>query len=485
MKKLKDIIVNLEIKKLIGSSGMMIQDIVFDSRKINEGSLFVAQIGTNVDGHDFIELAIQKGAKVIVCQILPENHDASVCYIQVEDSNKALGTLASEFYDNPSRKLKLVGVTGTNGKTTIVTLLYRLFKELGYKTGLLSTIENLIDGECIQATHTTPDTIQINQILDKMVKAGVSHAFMEVSSHAASQDRIFGLQFAGGVFTNLTHDHLDYHKTFDEYLSAKKKFFDYLPVASFALSNSDDKRGQVMLQNTKADRSTYGLRGVADFNTKIISNQFDGLELDIEQQSVWFKLIGKFNAYNILAVYASAILLGEDKLNVLTLMSNMQAAEGRFDQLQSKSNINVIIDYAHTPDALENVLNTIASIRTGNEQLITVVGTGGNRDKLKRPIMAQIACDNSDRVILTSDNPRDEDPDQIIEDMKAGLDAVQIRKVLSITKREEAIKTALILATSGDIVLLAGKGHEKYQVIKGQNLPFDEKEIVNQILMNQ
>ena len=485
MKKLTNIITNLKIEKSIGSQDLTIENIAFDSRKVSKGSVFVAQIGTSVDGHNFIELAIQKGASAIVCQNLPAAFQPSVCYIQVKDSNQALGILASEFYDNPSQKLRLVGVTGTNGKTTIVTLLYRLFKELGYKTGLLSTIENLIDGECIQATHTTPDAIQINQILDTMVQAGVSHAFMEVSSHSAAQDRIFGLHYEGGVFSNLTHDHLDYHKTFDEYLSAKKKFFDYLPASSFALSNTDDKRGQVMLQNTKAHKSTYGLRGVADFNTKIISNQFDGLELDIEKQSVWFKLIGKFNAYNILAVYATAILLGEDKLNVLTLMSNMQPAEGRFDQVRSNSNINVIIDYAHTPDALENVLNTISSIRTGNEQLITVVGTGGNRDKLKRPIMAQIACDNSDRVILTSDNPRDEDPDQIIEDMKAGLDAMQKRKVLSITKREEAIKTALTLATSGDIVLLAGKGHEKYQVIKGQNLPFDEKEIVNQTLMNQ
>jgi UDP-N-acetylmuramoyl-L-alanyl-D-glutamate--2,6-diaminopimelate ligase len=485
LKKLTDIIANLKIEKSIGSLDLMIQNIAFDSRKVTKGSVFVAQIGTNADGHDFIELAIQKGATVVFCQHLPENLKDSVSYVQVADSNKALGILASEFYDNPSQKLNLIGVTGTNGKTTVVTMLYRLFNELGYKTGLLSTIENLIDGECIQATHTTPDTIQINQILDKMVQAGVDYAFMEVSSHAAAQDRIFGLHYRGGVFTNLTHDHLDYHKTFDDYLSAKKKFFDYLPASSFALSNTDDKRGQVILQNTKAHKSTYGLRGVADFNTKIVSNQFDGLELDIANQSVWFKLIGKFNAYNILAVYACAILLGEDQLNVLTLMSNMQPAEGRFEQLHSDSNINVIIDYAHTPDALENVLNTISSIRTGNEQLITVVGTGGNRDKLKRPIMAQIACDNSDRVILTSDNPRDEDPDQIIEDMKVGLNATQTRKVLSITKREEAIKTALTLATSDDIVLLAGKGHEKYQVIKGENLPFDEKQIVNQILMNQ
>lgn len=484
MKNLKHILGNLKIERLIGQDDIQIQKIVFDSREVESNSLFVAQAGTTVDGHKFIDAAINQGAVAIVCEKMPESINERVCYVQVENSNKALGLLAADFFNHPSEKLKLIGVTGTNGKTTIVTLLHLLFSELGYKTGLLSTIENIVDGERIHATHTTPDTIQINQTIQKMVEAGVEYCFMEVSSHAAHQDRTYGLHFSGGIFTNLSHDHLDYHSTFDEYLSAKKKFFDQLPATSFALSNTDDKRGQVMLQNTKADKFTYGLRGVADFNTRIISNQFDGLELDIEKQAVWFKLIGKFNAYNILAVYATAVLLGEDKLKVLTLMSNMQAAEGRFEQIQSKDKINVILDYAHTPDALDNVLKTIATIRTGNEQLITVVGTGGNRDKLKRPIMAQIACDNSDRVILTSDNPRDEDPDQIIEDMKAGLDASQLRKVLSITKREEAIKTAVTIAQSGDIILLAGKGHEKYQVIKGENLPFDEKEIVKQFLMN-
>lgn len=474
----------MQIKQLIGSSDVQIQDIVFDSRKVGKDSLFVAQIGTVADGHEFIDIAIQKGSTAVVCERMPEQISDTVCYIQVENSNLALGLLAADFFDHPSEKLKLVGVTGTNGKTTIVTLLYRLFTELGYKAGLLSTIENMVDEKRIEATHTTPDAIQINQTIQLMVEAGVEYCFMEVSSHAAHQDRISGLHFSGGVFTNLSHDHLDYHSTFDEYLSAKKKFFDQLPLGSFALSNTDDKRGQVMLQNTKADKFTYGLRGIAEFNTKIISNQFDGLELEIEKQPVWFKLIGKFNAYNILAVYATAVLLGEDKLNVLTLMSNMPSAEGRFEQLKSKNNISVILDYAHTPDALDNVLKTIATIRTGNEQIITIIGTGGNRDKLKRPIMTQIACDNSDRVILTSDNPRYEDPDEIIEDMKAGLNATQIRKVLSITKREEAIKTAITIAQSGDIVLLAGKGHEKYQVIKGENLPFDEKEIVKQYLMN-
>ena len=485
MKNLNDILSSSKIEQLIGSTDIQIQDIVFDSRKVVKGSLFVAQVGTMVDGHEYIDNAIQKGAVAIVCQRMPEIINHSICYIQVADTNKTLGLLAAGFYNHPAQKLKLIGVTGTNGKTSIVTLLYYLFSELGYKTGLLSTIENIIDGIRITATHTTPDTVQINQTLQLMVDAGVEYCFMEVSSHAAYQERIYGLQFAGGIFTNLTHDHLDYHQSFDEYLKAKKKFFDQLPSSSFALSNTDDKRGQVMLQNTKADKYTYGLRGMADFNAKIISNQFEGLELEIDKQQVWFKLIGKFNAYNILAVYAAAVLLGGDKLEVLTLMSNMEAPEGRFEQIQSENNISVILDYAHTPDALENVLKTIATIRTGNEQLITVVGTGGNRDKLKRPVMAQIACDNSDRVILTSDNPRDEDPDQIIDDMKAGLDATQSRKVLSITKREEAIKTAITIAQSGDIILLAGKGHEKYQVIKGKNLPFDEKEIVKQLLTNQ
>lgn len=485
MKKLIDIVSSLKVEKSIGEvSDRQIQEIVFDSRKVKKNSLFVAQVGTLVDGHKFIDKAIQNGAVAVVCEQIPKNINDTVCYLQVSNSNKALGLMAAEYFNHPSQNLKLIGVTGTNGKTTIVTLLHRLFSELGYKTGLLSTIENIVDGKRIPATHTTPVSLQINQNIQQMLKAGVEYCFMEVSSHAAHQERIYGLHFSGGVFTNLSHDHLDYHSSFDEYLSAKKKFFDQLPEESFALSNTDDKRGSVMLQNTKANKFSFGLRGVADFNTKIISNQFDGLELDIEKQSVWFKLIGKFNAYNILAVYATAVLLGEDKLKVLTLMSNMQAAEGRFEQIQSENNINVILDYAHTPDALENVLKTIAAIRTGNEQLITVVGAGGNRDKLKRPIMAQIACDNSDRVILTSDNPRDEDPDQIIEDMKAGLDASQSRKVLSITNREEAIKVAVTIAQSGDIILLAGKGHEKYQVIKGENLPFDEKEIVMKFLMN-
>lgn len=483
MKKLNDILQGLTINELIGSKDMMIKNVVFDSRKVTEGSLFVAQKGLAFDGHQFIDLAIQNGAIAVVCQEMPATIKDTVCYIQLDDSRRALGIIAAEFYDHPSKKLKLVGVTGTNGKTTIVTLLYNLFRELGYKTGLLSTIENRIGDVHLSATHTTPDSIQINQMLQEMVKSGVEYCFMEVSSHAVKQDRICGLHYSGSVFTNLTHDHLDYHPTFDDYLKAKKGFFDQLPPSAFALSNTDDKRGEVMLQNTKAKKYTYGLRGVADFNTKIISSQFDGLELEIEKQNVWFKLIGRFNAYNLLAVYSTAVLLGEDQLKVLTLMSNIAPAEGRFEQIHTADQKTIIIDYAHTPDALENVLNTIASIRSGNEQLITLIGAGGNRDKTKRPLMAQIACNKSDKVILTSDNPRDEDPDQIIEDMKAGLDVLQIRKAMSITNREEAIKVALTIANAGDIVLIAGKGHEKYQIIKGKSLPFDEKEIVKKILM--
>lgn len=484
MKKLVNIISNLKSTQLIGSTDVLIKNIVFDSREVSEDSLFVAQKGSMLDGHQYIEKAVGQGAIAVVCEELPKRIENGVCYIQVADSGKALGTIAAEFYDHPSEKLKLIGITGTNGKTTIVTLLFNLFRELGYKSGLLSTIENRIEDVVLPATHTTPDSVQINQMLAKMVASGVEYCFMEVSSHAAAQERIYGLHYRGGVFTNLTHDHLDYHPTFDAYLKAKKKFFDQLPATSFALSNTDDKRGEVMLQNTSAQKYSFGLRGVADFNTKIITNQFDGLELEIEKNQVWFKLIGKFNAYNLLAVYATAILLGEDKLRVLTKMSNMQPAEGRFEQIHAPNNITIIIDYAHTPDALDNVLNTIASIRTGNETLITLVGTGGNRDKTKRPIMAQIACNKSDKVLLTSDNPRDEDPDLIIEDMKMGLDVVQMRKVMSITNRKEAIKVALSIARSGDIILLAGKGHEKYQVIKGKNLPFDEKEIVKNALMN-
>ncbi len=483
MKNINDILAAIEIVESLGSTNPVIKNIVFDSRLVEQGSLFVAVLGTHVDGHRFIQKAIESGAVAIVCEEYPENISPEINYIKVNNSQRAMGLLVAEFFDHPSEKLKLVGVTGTNGKTTIASMLFKLFGNLGYKVGLLSTIENRINDEIIKATHTTPDVVQINQLLTRMATEGVDYCFMEVSSHAIDQDRVSGLHFVGGIFSNLTHDHLDYHKDFKSYLTAKKKFFDDLPSDAFALTNTDDKNGLVMQQNTKAEKYSYGLRGLADFNGKIIENQFDGLQLEIENQAVWFRLIGKFNAYNLMAVYAAAVLLGEEKLEVLTYLSSVEAAEGRFEQLRSEEEISVIIDYAHTPDALKNVLETIASIRSGNEQLITVVGAGGNRDKTKRPLMAKISCQKSDKVILTSDNPRDEDPNAIIEDMKAGLDPTEKRKVLSITNRIEAIRTAVALAQKGDLILLAGKGHEKYQVIAGGVIiPMDEKEIIKEVL---
>ena len=483
MKNINDILTAIEVVEAVGSANPDIKKIVFDSRLVEQGSLFVAVNGTQVDGHKFIEKAVQSGAVAVVCENFPSSISDHILYLKVKNSQLAMGFLVAEFFDHPSEKLKLVGVTGTNGKTTIASMLYRLFGNLGYKVGLLSTIENRINDKIIEATHTTPDVIQINQLLSRMAYEGVDYCFMEASSHAIDQERLSGLYFVGGVFTNLTHDHLDYHKDFKSYLTAKKKFFDELPADAFALTNMDDKNGLVMQQNTKAEKYSYGLRGVADFNCKIIENQFDGLQLQVEEQAVWFRLIGKFNAYNLMAVYATAVLLGEDKLDVLTQLSKIEAAEGRFEQLRSSEGIFIIIDYAHTPDALKNVLETIASIRSGNEQLITLLGAGGNRDKTKRPLMAKIACQKSDKVILTSDNPRDEEPAAIIEDMKAGLDPTEKRKVLSIVNRIEAIKTATAIANKGDIILLAGKGHEKYQIIAGGVIiPMDEKEIIKEVL---
>lgn len=484
MKKLTEILTDIRILEHYGPSELDLNMIEFDSRKVMPNSMFIALSGTQVNGHDFIENAIKSGAIAILCQELPKKLENNICYLKVEDTHSSLGKIASAFYNFPSKQLKLIGITGTNGKTTIASLLFNLYRNFGYKSGLLSTIENRIEEQILSATHTTPDAIQINELLSQMLELGVEYCFMEVSSHAIDQGRIDGLNFAGGIFTNITHDHLDYHQTFDAYIKAKKRFFDDLPKNAFALTNLDDRRGQVMLQNTKAKKYTYGLNGIADFSCKIIENQFDGLQLSIEHKSIWFKLIGKFNAYNLMAIYATAVLLGEDKLDTLAKLSNLESAEGRFEQIVTKSIITIIIDYAHTPDALKNVLETISSIRTGNEQLITVVGAGGNRDKAKRPIMAQIACSKSDRVLLTSDNPRFEDPDAIIEDMRAGVDVVFARKVLSITNRKEAIKTAIALAKKGDIILIAGKGHEKYQAINGENIPFDEKKIINEALMN-
>ncbi len=479
MKVLKDILYKTSITDVIGSTSVEISTLQFDSRFVEKNSLFVAVSGTQVDGHQFIQGAIEKGAKAIVCEVLPVKIDDGVTYVVVQNSGLDLGIVAANFYGNPSQELKLVGVTGTNGKTTTTTLLYELFTDLGYKTGLLSTVVNKIGNESIPSTHTTPDAIQLNKLLREMVNNGCTHCFMEVSSHAIHQGRVSGVYFTGAVFTNLTHDHLDYHKTFDEYIKAKKGLFDLLPSDAFALTNKDDKNGMIMMQNTKARKQTYALRSLADFNCKVVENDFSGMLLNISGDEVWTKLIGGFNAYNILAVYSAASLLGIEKLNILTSISKLESVEGRFQYIKSSNNVAGIVDYAHTPDALKNVLATINQIRTGNEQVITVVGCGGDRDKSKRPIMASIACENSNKVILTSDNPRSENPEVIISEMKTGVDGVNYKKVLSITNREEAIKTACSLANKGDIILIAGKGHEKYQEINGTKYPFDDLEILS------
>jgi UDP-N-acetylmuramoyl-L-alanyl-D-glutamate--2,6-diaminopimelate ligase len=482
VKFLKDILYKTRIEEVVGSTEVAVEDICFDSRNIREGGLFVAVKGTRSDGHEFIEQVISNGAIAIVCEDKPVTFAKNVTYVKVKDCSEALGFIASNFFDNPSSQLKITGITGTNGKTTTATLLHKLFRELGYHVGLLSTVCNKIDDEIIPSTHTTPDAIQLNSLLKQMVDHGCTYCFMEVSSHAVVQHRITGLDFAGAVFSNITHDHLDYHKTFAEYLAAKKKFFDDLGSHAFALLNVDDKNGKVMLQNSKAKQYTYALKTAADFKAKIIENRFTGLQLDIEGIDVWFKLVGSFNAYNLLAIYSTAVLLGIEKLDVLRVLSNLDAVEGRFEVLRSKNNLISIVDYAHTPDALNNVLNTISAVREGgSEEVITVVGCGGDRDHAKRPIMAKIACDNSNRVILTSDNPRSEDPETILNEMMKGVDIVSRRKVLSIANRKEAIKTACALAKPGDIILVAGKGHEKYQEIKGVKFPFDDKQIIKEI----
>ncbi|MFD1630210.1 UDP-N-acetylmuramoyl-L-alanyl-D-glutamate--2,6-diaminopimelate ligase [Pseudopedobacter beijingensis] len=478
MAVLKDILYGVAIEQVIGSTEVEIQQLQFDSRKVSQGTLFVAIKGTRSDGHDFVNDVIENGTNAVVVELLPEVFAEGVTYVKVANSATALGVMASNFYHNPSSKLKLVGVTGTNGKTTVCTLLYKLFRKLGYKTGLISTVENYINDTVVPATHTTPDQLALNQLLDKMVQSGCEYCFMEVSSHAVAQHRISGIAFAGGVFTNITHDHLDFHKTFDNYIKAKKGFFDALNTNAFALTNTDDKNGSVMLQNTKAYKKSYGLKSLADFKGKIIENEFSGLHMDVDGSEVYFRLVGTFNAYNLLAVYATALLLEQDKMSVLTNLSMLSGAEGRFDYMISPNKVVGIVDYAHTPDALRNILSTIENIRTGNESIITVVGCGGDRDKTKRPIMAQTACDWSHKVILTSDNPRSEKPEDIIEDMKQGITAVNQKKVLTIVDRKEAIKTACHLAEPGDIILLAGKGHEKYQEINGERKHFDDKEIL-------
>jgi UDP-N-acetylmuramoyl-L-alanyl-D-glutamate--2,6-diaminopimelate ligase len=482
MKLLSDILYKAGIDEIKGTTKLAITAICFDSRAVAKSSLFVAVKGTKVDAHDFIDKAISDGAIAVVCEKFPAEMNEKITYIQVKDSSFALGIIASNFFDNPSEKLKLVGITGTNGKTTTATLLYTLFKSTGKKVGLLSTVKNLINNEVSISTHTTGDAIQINALLSEMVKKGCTHCFMEVSSHAIHQNRIAGLQFDGAVFTNITHDHLDYHGDFNEYIKAKKMFFDHLSSSAFALTNSDDRHGDTMVLNTRAKIHTYGLKSMADFKCKILENRFSGLLLNIDNNEVWTRLVGQFNAYNLLAVYATSVLLGEDKTIVLTSLSALSSVEGRFQYVKSKNGIVGIVDYAHTPDALENVLGTINGIRTGNETLITIVGCGGDRDAAKRPLMATIACEKSDKVILTSDNPRSEDPEEIITQMKKGVDAVNYKKTLAILDRKEAIRTAVAMANPGDIILVAGKGHEKYQEIKGVKHPFDDLEILDENL---
>ena len=476
MKNLKDIVEGIEIVKQSGSSDAQISELVFDSRKATEGTAFFAIKGSVVDGHDFIQAVIDAGCKVVFADhIIDVPNDVTL--IVTENTSKSLALAATNFYNHPSKKLKLVGVTGTNGKTTTTTLLFNLYTKLGFHCGLLSTVVNKIGNEAIPSTHTTPDPVSLNALLAQMVEDGCSHCFMEVSSHAVHQHRVTGLEFAGGVFTNITHDHLDYHKTFAEYINVKKAFFDHLGADAFALTNVDDKNGMVMLQNTKAEKHTYALKSPADFKVKVIENQFSGLVLNMNGVELWTRLIGDFNAYNLLAVFAVSQLLGEDTTEVMTVLSNLESVEGRFEYFQTTSGITAIVDYAHTPDALENVLKTISNIRTKNETVYTVVGCGGDRDKTKRPKMAAIACELSDKVILTSDNPRSEDPAVILDEMMAGVEGQHFKKTLSILDREQAIKTAVSMAEKGDIILIAGKGHEKYQEIKGVKHDFDDMQI--------
>lgn len=451
-----------------------------DSRKVGAGSLFIAIRGTVTDGHKFIETAVNQGAAAILCEEFPIEISPDVAYVRVQDSSQVMGLVAANLFEHPSQKLKLVGVTGTNGKTSVATLLFRLFRSLGFRCGLLSTVQNQIDDEVIPATHTTPDVITTNQLLTKMLHHGCTYVFMEVSSHAVVQERIAGLTFTGGIFTNITHDHLDFHGTFDHYIRAKKGFFDQLPASAFALTNVDDKRGLVMLQNTAARKESYSLKTLATFKGKIIADSLFGLHMQVDNQEVWFKLIGRFNAYNLLSVYGAAVLLGEDPSEVLTLLSGVTPPPGRFEQVVSDDKIVGIVDYAHTPDALQNVLETINGLRQANEQIITVVGCGGNRDAAKRPVMAEIACRFSDRVILTSDNPRNEDPMEILEQMQAGIPPVDFKKTKTVEDRHKAIHQAVTLARPNDIILVAGKGHETYQDIKGVKYDFDDRTVLRE-----
>lgn len=479
---LKDILYKAAIESVHGTTETAVNKIEFDSRKVEENDVFVAIRGTISDGHDFIEKAINLGAIAIVCDTLPEIIVTGITYIKVKDTNSALAFMASNYYGNPSRNLRLIGITGTNGKTTIASLLYQLFKKAGYKVGLLSTVKILVDDVEYKATHTTPDSLTINKYLREMNDAGVEYCFMEVSSHGIHQKRTEGLHFEGGIFTNLSHDHLDYHPTFAEYRDVKKSFFDNLPKTAFALSNIDDKNGPVMLQNTNARKLTYALKTYSDYKAQILENQLSGLLLRINDNEVWVRLIGTFNAYNLLAIYGTAVELGLDKLEVLRLLSELESVSGRFQFIISNEGITAIVDYAHTPDALENVLKTINDIRTKNEQLITIVGCGGDRDRTKRPIMANIASTLSDKAIITSDNPRTEDPEAIIAEMEKGVEPQNFKKTISITDRKQAIKTACQLAQPNDIILIAGKGHETYQEIQGVRYDFDDMEIVKDLL---
>ena len=478
MALLRDILYKVELLEKAGATDVEVSGLAIDNRHVRQGWLFAAVRGTKVDGHDFIDKAVEAGAIAIVCEVIPREMDQSITYIRVKDSARAIGIIASNFYGNPSEQLKLVGITGTNGKTTVATLMYQMFRELGYKVGLLSTVVNRIHDTEIPATHTTPDAISLNALLADMVASGCTYAFMEVSSHSLQQQRVAGIHFSGAIFTNLTHDHLDYHGSFDSYIKAKKLLFDGLPSTAWALLNADDKRSAVMVQNSKARAFTYALKAPSDFHGKVLENTFDGLAMQIDGQEMYSKLVGGFNAYNMLAVYGAARLLEIEAVEALKLLSRLEPAEGRFDHFTSPDNVTGIIDYAHTPDALEQVLKTIQAIRTGNEQLITVVGCGGDRDKAKRPKMAAAAAKLSDRVLLTSDNPRSEKPEQIIAEMKVGVLPHLARKVLTITDRREAIEAACAMAQPGDIVLVAGKGHEKFQEILGERIPFDDKAIL-------
>jgi UDP-N-acetylmuramoyl-L-alanyl-D-glutamate--2,6-diaminopimelate ligase len=482
--RLKELLKNIKPTQVVGDENTDITGVNIDSRKIKQGHLFVAMKGTQVDGHQFIPKALDLGASAILCEDLPAELKENVTYIQVASTEDAVGKVATIFYGNPSEKLKLVGVTGTNGKTTIATLLYNMFRKLGYKCGLLSTVCNYIEGEAIPADHTTPDPIELNALLSKMVEAGCQYAFMECSSHAIHQKRIGGLKFAGGIFTNLTRDHMDYHKTVENYRNAKKAFFDGLPKSAFAITNADDKNGMVMVQNCKAQIKTYSTRSMADFRAHILECHFEGMYLEIDGHEVGVQFIGKFNVSNLLAVYGAAVMLGQKSEDILIALSTLKSVSGRLEPIQSPEGYTAIVDYAHTPDALENVLKAIHEVLNGKGKVITVCGAGGNRDKGKRPLMAQEAVKQSDKVIITSDNPRFEEPQDIINDMLAGLDKQQMKKVVSIVDRREAIRTACMMAEKGDVILIAGKGHEDYQEIKGVKHHFDDKEVVKEIFQN-